>query len=163
MWERPLRRNSRGEAPPTFWRNGVMPAAAPRIAAGQATDAEPASTDYAVRFERFQKVSRTARLETASTARSSQKRQHRREEQLVTANKKTREKKHQGARIEARSARRNHSSLNSALVARAAAGCATSTSQNPRRNLVWCVRTISRKRRRTRFRTTAPPIFFDVT
>src|SRR5438270_462512 len=48
----------------------------------------------------------------------------------------TREEKHQGARIEARSARRNHSSLSSELVARAAAGCATSTSQNPRRNLV---------------------------
>jgi hypothetical protein len=32
---------------------------------------------------------------------------------LISANEKTREKKHQGARIEARSARRNHSSFSS--------------------------------------------------
>src|SRR5437868_14428710 len=99
MWERPLRRDSRGtEAPPTFGRDGVMPAAAPRIAAGQATDPEPASTDYAVRFERFQKIGGTARLETASTARSSQKRQHGRDKKLVAANKNPRKEKHQGAR-----------------------------------------------------------------
>jgi hypothetical protein len=46
--------------------------------------------------------------------------EHRREHDLVAANKKTRQKKHQGARIEARSARRNHSSFSCAWVAFAA-------------------------------------------
>jgi hypothetical protein len=39
---------------------------------------------------------------------------HGREQDLVAANKKPGQKKHQGARIEARSARRNHSSFSCA-------------------------------------------------
>jgi hypothetical protein len=38
-----------------------------------------------------------------------------------------------------------------------------STNQKPPRNSCWCWRTISRKRRRTRLRTTAPPIRREVT
>jgi hypothetical protein len=37
------------------------------------------------------------------------------------------------------------------------------TNQQPARIWCWCLRTISRSRRRTRFRTTAPPIFREVT
>ena len=44
-----------------------------------------------------------------------------------------------------------------------AAFLAMSTKQNPARNSCWCWRTISRKRRRTRLRTTAPPRRRDVT
>src|ERR1700674_1214003 len=99
MWQAPLRGDlrSRGtEAPPTFGRNGIVPAAAPRIATGQTTHAEPAPTKQSMRFERFQKVGGTSRLETASAARSRQKREHGRDERLVTANEKTRAKEHQG-------------------------------------------------------------------
>ena len=40
---------------------------------------------------------------------------------------------------------------------------AISTNQKPPRNSCWCFRTISRKRRRTRLRTTAPPMRREVT
>ena len=40
---------------------------------------------------------------------------------------------------------------------------AISTNQKPPRNSCWCWRTISRKRRRTRLRTTAPPMRREVT
>src|SRR5205814_5080783 len=92
-----------------------------------------------------------------------QKMEHGRKHDLVAANKKTRQKKHQGARIEARSARRNHSSFNCWWVAFAAYGRATTTIQRPVCNRGCSVRTISRSRRRTRFRVTAVPMCFGVT
>ena len=82
---------------------------------------------------------------------------------MITTNQKAQEQTHQGARIEARSARRNHSSFSSREVARAAPGRAITTNQSPSRNLARCARTISRSRRRVRLRMTAFPIRFDVT
>lgn len=105
--------DSRGtRAPPTFWRYRVMPAPAPGMAAAQTTHTQPRSAKHAVGLERFEEVGRTSWFETASGRRSAQQRKNRGNKKLVTSNKKTREKEHQGARIEARSARRNHSSFN---------------------------------------------------
>jgi hypothetical protein len=94
-----------------FGRNRILPAAAPRIATAETTDAEPRPAQNSVRLERLEKISRARRFETAAATRPGQDMKHRREEDLVAANKQTRQKKHQGARIEARSARRNHSSF----------------------------------------------------
>ncbi len=132
------------------------------MTAQQAAKSEPASPKNAVRLDGLQKIRRARRLEAAARSRPAQKRKHWRNQALVSADKKTDERKHQGARIEARSARRNHSSFSSRKVARAAGGRAITTSQNPSRIRACCVRTISRSRRRIRFRTTAPPTRLEV-
>jgi len=92
-------------------RHWVVTLSSPRVAAKKAAHPQPRSAKEALPFERFEKVDRTGRLEAASGTRPAQKRQHRRYEQLITANQKTHEQEYQGARIEARSARRNHSSF----------------------------------------------------
>ena len=168
MWERPLRRDCcarRGtKAPPTFSRwNRIVPASTPRMATAQPTNPQPRSAENSVCLQRFEKVSRTRRLKAAARARPAEKGEYRRNQDLVAANKQTREKEHQGARIEARSARRNHSSFSCACVALAAYGRATTTSQRPARNRGCAVRTMSRSLRRTRLRTTALPMCFGVT
>jgi hypothetical protein len=144
-------------------RHGIVALSTPGMATAKTAHSQPRTAKKSVSLERFEKVSRTGRLKAASGARSTQKRQHGRNEQLITANQKTHEQDHQGARIEARSARCNHSSFRARYDARAAAGRATTTNQTPSRNRPCCVRTTSRSRRRTRFRTTAPPILFEVT
>jgi hypothetical protein len=164
MWERLRRRDCRGtKAPPTFWWNWIVPSTAPRMTTAQSADAEPCSPQSSVGLQALEKVNRTGRFKAAARPRSAQERKHRRDQQLVTANEKTQEEKHQGAKIEARSARRNHSSFSTPYVAPAAAGRATTTNQKPFRNRGCSVRTMSRNRRRTRLRTTAPPIRFEVT
>ena len=90
------------------------------MTAAKPAQTQPRSTEKTVPLERFHEVSRTRRFEPASRARSTEKGQDRRDEQLITANQKTHEQNHQGARIEARSARRNHSSFSAAYEARAA-------------------------------------------
>jgi hypothetical protein len=85
----------------------------PRMATAQTAQSQPCAAKKTVSLERFEKVNRTSGLKTASGARTAQKREHGRNEQLITANQKTQEQDHQGARIEARSARRNHSSFRS--------------------------------------------------
>jgi hypothetical protein len=145
------------------WWNGIGPASTPGMATAEAANSQPRSAQNSVRFQRLEKVSRTSRLKAATRGWPAEEREHGREQQLIAANKKTREKEHQGARIEARSARRNHSSFSCAWVAFAAYGRATTTSQTPARNRRWAVRTISRSRRRTRLRTTAVPMCFGVT
>jgi hypothetical protein len=94
-------------------RHWIMPSPTPGVAAAQAADPEPGSTEDAVRLQRREEISRASRLKPAARPRAAQKSENRRNENLVTSNKKTREKEHQGARIEARSARRNHSSFSS--------------------------------------------------
>src|SRR3954463_2487708 len=89
-------------------RDRIVSATTPRVAAAQSPKAELQSAQSAVRFKRLQKIGGTGRGEATAVARSGQEREHRRDQDLVTANNKTREKEHQGARIEARSARRNH-------------------------------------------------------
>jgi hypothetical protein len=95
-------------------RHGIVTLSAPGMTATETAQSQPRSAKKTVTLDRFEKVDRTRRLETASGARSTKKRQQRRNEQLITANQKTHEQEHQGARIEARSARRNHSSFNAA-------------------------------------------------
>jgi hypothetical protein len=165
MWEpRRLSGRTRGtKAPPTWRRHGIMALSAPGMTTAKTAQSQPRAAKKSVSLERFEKVSRTGRLKAASGARSTQERQHGRNEHLITANQKTREQEHQGAKIEARSARCNHSSFRARYDARAAAGRATTTNQRPSRNRPCCVRTTSRSRRRTRFRTTAPPSRFEVT
>lgn len=133
------------------------------MTATKTAHSQPPSAKKAVFLQRFEKVDRTRRLKTASGARPTKKGQHWRNEQLITTNQKTHEQEHQGARIEARSARRNHSSFSARYEARAAAGRAIRTHQKPSLSLPCSLRTMSRSRRRRRFRTTAPPILFEVT
>ena len=92
-------------------RNRIVPTPAPRMTTAQAADPEPGPTQNPVRLECLEKISRTGRLKAATRGWPGEKREHRREKELIAANKKTREEEHQGAKIEARSARRNHSSL----------------------------------------------------
>jgi hypothetical protein len=111
MWPSPWCGDSRGaKAPPTL-RNGIVTLPAPGMTTAETPQSQPTSTTKTVRLERLQEVGRTARLESASRSRPAQKRQHGRNRKLITANEKTHEEKHQGAKIEARSARRNHSSF----------------------------------------------------
>jgi hypothetical protein len=164
MRERSLRRDGRStEVPSTLWRHRVVAPAAPGMATAYSAETKPRSAPDSMRLQGLEKIDGARRFKPAAATRPLEKRQNRREQNLVTANKKTREQEHQGARIEARSARRNHSSFSSACVARAAAARATITNQKPGRTLSCSFRTISRNRRRSRFRTTAPPIRFEVT
>src|SRR5947207_2358452 len=98
----------------------VMPAPAPRMTTAQAANTQPRPAQNSMGLQRFEKVGRTCRFEAASRARTTEERQHRRDQPLIAADKKTHEKEHQGARIEARSARRNHSSFSSSWLAFAA-------------------------------------------
>src|SRR6266404_3016420 len=97
--------------PPTFRRHRIVTLSAPGMTTTKTAQSQPRSAKKTVPLERFKEVDRTGRLETASGARSTKERQHGRNEQLITTNQKTHEQEHQGARIEARSARRNHSSF----------------------------------------------------
>ena len=92
-------------------RHRIVTLAAPGVTAAKPAQSQPRSAKKTMFLKRLEKISRTGRLEAAARARSTQKGQHRRNEQLITANQKTHEQEHQGARIEARSARRNHSSF----------------------------------------------------
>ena len=94
-------------------RHGIKASPTPGMATAQPADTEPCSAEDAMRLERRKKVSRTGWLKPATRPGPAQKSEHRRDEELITSNKKTREKEHQGARIEARSARRNQSSFSS--------------------------------------------------
>ena len=115
-----------------------------------------------MRLHRFQKISRTGRGKSAAAVRTAKQTKQRRKRALIEANDKTNQSEHQ-SRIEARLARRNHSSSNASYLAVAASCLAIITNQTPRRSSCWCRRTISRKRRRTRLRTTAPPRRPEVT
>ena len=92
-------------------RHGIVTVSAPGMTTTQSADAQPRPPQDSVRLQGFEKVSRTGRFKAATRPRPAQEREHRREQELVAANEKTREEKHQGAKIEARSARRNHSSF----------------------------------------------------
>ena len=115
-----------------------------------------------MRLHGFQKISRTSRGKSATAIRTAKQTKQRRKRALIEANEKTNESEHQ-SRIEARLARRNHSSSNAPYVVIVASYLAIVTNQTPCRSSCWCRRTISRKRRRTRLRTTAPPIRPEVT
>ena len=105
-------------------RDRVVSATTPRMAATQAAKPQPAPAQKPVRLERLQKIDGTGRLEAAPSAGSGQKRQDRRERQLITANKKTQEENHQGARIGARFLQRNRSSFALGALGRYESGAA---------------------------------------
>lgn len=114
-------------------RHRVNPPPAPRMTAAQPAQAEPTAAPHSVPFDRLEKVTRTGRFEATAQARSAQPREHRRERRLISANEKSDDRNHQGARIEARFARRKYSSSSAAYVARAAAARAITTIQRPLR------------------------------
>ena len=114
-------------------------------------------------LDSLQKVTGTGWLIPTPHARTAHPGEDWRYHPLISADQKADDREHQGARIKARFARRNHSSSSARQVAAAALGRAISTIQMPLRKARCCRRTISLRRRRTRFRTTAPPTRFEVT
>ncbi|MEY2525479.1 MAG: hypothetical protein QOE73_250 [Verrucomicrobiota bacterium] len=144
-------------------RHWVIPRTAPRLTACQAFQTQPTSLERTVHLHRFRTIRGATRFESTAHSGSAYPGENGREGALINANKNSNQPSHQAAKIEARFARRNHSSSNSRPETRAAGGRAIVTIQRFSRRSCWCLRTISRKRRRTRLRTTAVPIRFDVT
>jgi hypothetical protein len=140
----------------------VVPTSTPWLAASEALQSQPAALPNAMCFHRFQKISRTGRGKSAAALRTAKQRKQRRKRAPIEANDKTNQSEHQ-SRIEARLARRNHSSSNALWPTALASRLAMITNQTPCRNSCWCRRIISRKRRRMRLRTTAPPRRPEVT
>ena len=93
------------------WRHRVVSTSTPWLAASEALQSQPASVPNAMGLHRFQKISRTARGKPAAAVRTAQQAKQRRKRALIKANDKTNQHEHQ-SRIEARLARRNHSSSN---------------------------------------------------
>src|SRR6266536_2582629 len=104
-------------------RHRIFPLPAPRLAACESFQPEPAPADPPVALHRLEKIGRAGWMKPATSRRSPEPRKQRRERPLVGTNEETNEQNHrQGRRIEARRARRNHSSSSAAEVARAEAG-----------------------------------------
>jgi hypothetical protein len=92
-------------------RHRVISTSTPWLAASEALQSQPASMPNAMRLHRFQKICRTGRRKSAATVRPAKQTKHRRKRALIEAYDKTNQSEHQ-SRIEARLARRNHSSCN---------------------------------------------------
>src|SRR5262249_25360373 len=92
-------------------RHRVVARSTPWLAASQALQSQPASMPNAMRLHRYQKVSRTGRGKSTAAVRTAKQSEQRRKRALIEANDKTDYSEHQ-SRIEARLARRNHSSSN---------------------------------------------------
>src|SRR4029450_12609545 len=92
-------------------RHRVVPTSTPWLAASEALQSQPAPVPNAMRLHRFQKISRTGWGKSAAAIRTAKQTQQRRKCALIEANDKTNQSEHQ-SRIEARLARRNHSSSN---------------------------------------------------
>src|SRR5438093_1415999 len=97
----------------------------------QSFHSEEGPTPNPVPFDRLRKIFRARGQKTATGIRSAQERKHRRDRYLITANESANERAHQRARIEARPARRNHSSSSACDVSRAARADAIVTIQTP--------------------------------
>src|SRR4029453_8469073 len=91
-------------------RNGVLSCSTPWLASCQSFYSQPVPTRDAVCLHCFQKICRTGWRETTARTRSAKQGKQRRECALIKVNEKTNQTEHQSARIEARFARRNHSS-----------------------------------------------------
>lgn len=94
-------------------RHRVVPTSTPRLAATEALQSQPAAVPNAMRLHRFEKISRTARGKSAAAVRTAKQAKQWRKSALIEANDKTDQAEHH-SRIEARLARRNHSSFNAA-------------------------------------------------
>lgn len=82
-------------------------------------------------FDRFQEISGAGWFESTAVAGAAQQTEKRRQRGLVESNCETNHAEHQAVRIEARFARRNHSSSNWRWVADAVVGLAISTIHVP--------------------------------
>ena len=89
-----------------------MSATAPGLTARQPFQTEPATTPNAVPFHRFQKITGAGGFKSTTRAGTTERREQRRNRPLVKANKNAENFQHEVARIEARLARRNHSTFN---------------------------------------------------
>src|SRR5439155_18891080 len=112
-------------------RHRIKSAATPRMTSQQALYSEKAPAQDAVLFDRSQEIFGARGRKTAAGIRSAEERKHRRDRYLITANENANERAHQGARIEAHRARRNHSSSSAREVSRAARADAIVTIQTP--------------------------------
>src|SRR4051794_28919628 len=117
-------------------RHWIVPGATPWMAASQSFHCEPQSLEQPVRLDGLDTIMRTRRLKSASTGWTAEPAKHRRDGDLIGTNDEPKEPKHQGARIEARVARRNHSSSSCAWLVRPARAERMTTSQSPERT--WC-------------------------
>src|SRR5476649_77433 len=70
----------------------IVALSAPGVTATKTPQSQPGPPKKTVPLERFEKVDRTGRLETASGARAAQKGQDWRNDQLIAANQKSHEK-----------------------------------------------------------------------
>lgn len=140
-----------------------MAASSPRMTAQQAADPQPHSLPGTMRLQGLDKIPRATRLVTASAPRPAQRLQQRRHGPLIGADQKHKHSGHkEGGKIESRRQRSNHSARRSSIVAPAAVDFATITKCQPGGISTNECRTISRNRRRTLLRTTAPPTRRDV-
>ena len=107
-----------------------MTGSTPWMTSSDPFQAEPAAVKNTVCFHSLQKICGTSWFESATgSGTSAEPGKKRRKRVLIHADKDSNERKHQAARIEARFARRNHSSSSSRYVARAAFGRAIVTIQ----------------------------------
>ncbi len=155
----PRRRNTRAAATGRG-RHRIEPASAPRMAATEAPQAQPAAPQCAVGLDRLEEVLRAGRLEAAPAARPHDEGQHRGDQKLVAANQ---EAEHHSIKIAARVPSAIYSERRESPLARAAVARTTSTIHRPGTIRGWESRTISRSRRRSRLRTTAFPTRREVT
>lgn len=131
------------------------------MAADDPFQSKPAAFHTSVRLNGFEKIARTGRLETAAAARAGNEMQRGRDAKLVKTDQWT---DHSGTiRIEVRRANCNHSHRSDWNEALTAFFRPITTSHNPACKSGRAIRTISRNRRLTRFRTTAPPRRREVT
>ena len=92
-------------------RHRVVPTSTPWLAASEPLQSQPAAVPNTMRLYRLQKISRTGRRKTAAAVRTAKQAKQRRKRPLIKANDETNQPEHH-SRIEARLARRNHSSSN---------------------------------------------------
>lgn len=144
-------------------RHGIVTRAAPWLTAGDTANAKPAAFEKTVLFDGLQKIFRTGRPKAAACSWSPDEVYDRGEKSLVEANEKSDHRLHEdGRRMPARRAVLMKSARKSSSDASAARQRAMITRCKPSTNKCCWALTISRKRRRIRFRRTAWPTFLEV-
>src|SRR5262245_47452486 len=99
----------------------------------QPSQSEITSPQSAVLFDCLQTIFRARRGKSAASTRASEQRKDGRDRNLVAANENAKKDAHQATKIEARRARRNHSSSSARKVSRDARAEAMVTIQIPPR------------------------------
>ena len=145
------------------------------MAATDAAKAEPGAAQEAVAFDGLQEVFGASGVEAATGAGSAEEVDDGREEALIEADEEPNEGFHSvaggrglgalansGRKMPDRRATWSQSFSSSAKVSWGARQRAMMAQCQPGARWGWCLRMISRKRRRTVLRSTAPPIFLPV-